>query len=728
MKRFVNFRPLFTIFLMFLFAIFATIKSFLSDFIPLVILSVIFLVAVVIFIVSCIKKDFLKLFFGAFGVKSAKLFCLLVIIPIICGSLFSATSFLLNSNRNVANGTYQFSCNVDEVTSAGGKTKLVLGDVVIDGNKYNFNVVASCDSIDVKVGNSLSFKGYFFASKLLQNGKINTNILKNNIKYYCSVDMDTLVISNGNTSVINKIKDKTKTFLLENMSEQNAGFSYAIMCGDKSLLADEYQQIFKNSGLAHVLAVSGLHIGFLVAIIDFVLKLFKLKGKYRFVITGAILLIYNIMCQFAPSVFRASVMSLCLMLGLIVGERNDTISNISLAGIIVLLFQPLYLFDVGFLLSFGSVFGIILFANYFNKLLQKIKFPKFLANSISVTISATVGTIPWICMFFNEFAPISLLSNLIVLPIFSLMFTILLLCSIANLLFNLPVLITFAQFFVNIVVNWSALFAKFGTISTISFDVLSAVVYYLVAFIASPYFMVKPYSKGVCALCLFVSLGTVLANCNTATIINKNQVFTTQNTKNMLFFTTKAGKTIISNIDYDTYHLSETANMLKQNKIRHIDYLLLYNYTDSMQHNVCTLAKSFSIATIYIFGDIQNSTKIGLADEIYSSGIINYADSNAVTLSDCNFYAEGYKNNGYYKAVKYRVDDINILQLLYFVSEYQLKNDNFFKNTTFDCVFVNKFNKIYSNISAKIYVSKSTKDNYPNVYLLADGEMFTYAG
>jgi ComEC/Rec2-related protein len=712
---------------MFLFAIFATIKSFLGNFIPLIILCIIFLVAVAILVVCCVKKDFLKLFFGSFGVKSVKMFCFLVIIPIICGSLFSATSFLLNSKRVVINGTYQVMCNVDEVTALDGKTRLVLGDVVIDGNNYNFNVVASCDSFDVKVGNKLSFKGYFYASKLVQNGKINTGILKNNIKYYCSVDVDTLVISNGNTSVINKIKDKTKTFLLENMTKQNAGFSYAVMCGDKSLLVDEYQQIFKNSGLAHILAVSGLHIGFLVAIINFILKLFKLKGKYRFIITGAILLIYNIMCQFAPSVFRASVMSLCLMLGLIVGERNDTISNISLAGIIVLLFQPLYLFDVGFLLSFGSVFGIILFANCLNKLLQKIKFPKFLANSISVTTSATIGTIPWICMFFNEFAPISLLSNLIVLPLFSIMFTILLLCSVANLLFNLPVLITFAQFFVNIVVSWSALFAKFGTISTLSFDVLSAIVYYFVAFIASPYFMVKPYSKGICVLCLFVSFCTALVNCNTATIINKNQVFTTQNTKNMLFFTTKAGKTIISNIDYDTCHLSETTNMLKQNKITHIDYLLLYNYTDSMQHNVCQIAKNFSIATIYIFGDIQNSTKIGLADEIYSSGIVNYAESNAVTLSECNFYAEGYKSDGYYKAVKYRVDDVNVLQLLYFVSEYQIKNNIFFKNTTFDCVFVNKFNKIYLNIPGKMYVSKNSNDNDSNVYLLADGEVFTYA-
>ena len=329
------------------------------------------------------------------------------------------------------------------------------------------------------------------------------------------------------------------------MTDDNAGFAYAVLVGDKSILSDDYYSTFKNAGLAHILAVSGLHVGFLVALVNIILKLCKVKGKYRFFAVLGILLIYNILCNFSPSVFRASVMSICLLLGLVLGERNDILSNLSLAGIIILLAMPLYLFDVGFLLSFGSVLGILFFAKPITKLLSKIKFPNFLAESIAVTISATIGTIPFTFKYFGEFAPISVLSNLFVLPLFSIMFSILILCVFLNLIVNLPFLISFSQFFVNILTNFSAIFAKFGLIKTINFDTISILIYYFICFVASPYFMISIKSKLIVVLGFVICLCGTISLCSIQKVIKNNSIYVSQSAIPSTLYVTKNNETIL---------------------------------------------------------------------------------------------------------------------------------------------------------------------------------------
>ena len=724
MKRFFNFRPLLLIFLTTIGSVYSVIKAFLGNLVPLIIFGTFIAFNLVVFIISLFKKDILPGLFKIFGVKSAKICSLIVLIAAVVFSAIASTTFLVSKNRALPNNNYSVTASVKEIVKSDDQIKILLGNVKINGKGYNFNILATASDDDYKVGDVLSFNSYLYQSKLVNNDSINRNILKTKVHYYCTINLENLTQQSGRASFVDALKNKTKSILLDNMTEENAGFSYAVLFGDKSLLTETYTEIFRNGGLAHILAVSGMHIAFLVGAILFVLKLCKVKKKVQFFVILGILFVYNLLCGFAPSVFRASVMSLCLMLGMLLGERNDNVSNISFAGVIILIFQPLYLFDVGFLLSFGAVFGIFIFAKTFEKLFVKIKLPKFLASSVSVIIAATLGTLPWVCKYFKILAPISLISNLIVVPLFSVMYVLLLFAVAINLIISLPFLIVASQFFVNIVVGWSAVFAKFGVISTINFDTLSAAIYYLVCLLASPYFIMKSRSKILCSLSALLVLTTSLAYCNSANIFNKNAIFASENTSKTLFFTTKSGKTILSNVSSDKYFTYHIQNFMTSENIKQLDYFVVYNYNDDMQENLSFVVNKYNVKNLYLFGEYDSGTLLGLINSIYSSSILNIVNSDSVILSD-EIEVDCYRVGNISKAVSIKIYGCQTLQILSSLTQSEIVCESIFAKN-YDAIYSQRYYSKYANINAEKYICVYSAESAENLFVLQPDEIYCY--
>ncbi len=680
----------------------------------------------IILIISLIKRKQTFNFLKMFDIKSIKVFSLLIFVAIIITSSLTIINFNIFNNRELKSGDYEISARVKEITVSDNSTYLLLDNVVIDNQSKSYNIEAVCGTNNFKVGDHIKFSGYLSKKNLITNKSINTNIIKLKTFYYVSIDDDSLQISNGKASFVDGIKDRSKTILAETMSEENSGFAFATIFGDKSLLSDEYYDIFKNAGLAHILAVSGMHIGFLVAIITGILQLCKVKKKYRFIAVAITLLFYNILCNFAPSVFRASVMSLCLLLGLVLGERNDSLSNISLAGIIILIVQPLYFFDVGFLLSFSSVVGILMFSKPISKLFGKLKFPKFLNSSMSLTISATIGTIPFVCKYFAKFAPISIVSNLIVIPIFSLMFSVLLISLFANLIFNLPFMLTISNFFVNVVANMSLLFAKFGMINTINFDNLSILIYYTISFIASKFVMMTAKSKILCSLSLIVLL------CSTLSIFNINQevlpdidICATKTSSNGLIFKTDQDKIILSGIDGGPYRFLGIKSMLNGLRLKKIDYLLVFNYKDTMQDNICEIAKNYAVDNIIVFGEYDNNKKFYLANTIYFVNNIQFSASQNIQID--NFTFTTFDNGESTKAVCFKLGETKFLQILQNLTKTEIANYSFFRQTFNFCLantIYDKYLDLYSSLflARRGEVTTTTK----NLEFIDRSNLWTY--
>lgn len=144
--------------------------------------------------------------------------------------------------------------------------------------------------------------------------------------------------------------------------EKEAGILKSIITGDRSGLDSDAADSFRNAGIYHFLAISGLHLSVISACL---LTLFgRISKKAAVLFTSVFLLLYCVMVGSGVSVMRAVVMAHLYMLCRLLGRRYDLINSVSLAAIVLLLVNPLFIYDTGFLYSFGAVFGIALVSVY----------------------------------------------------------------------------------------------------------------------------------------------------------------------------------------------------------------------------------------------------------------------------------------------------------------------------------------------------------------------------
>ena len=172
------------------------------------------------------------------------------------------------------------------------------------------------------------------------------------------------------------------------MGEGEFAFSYALLVGNDDFMDDGVITQFRQAGVAHIFAVSGLHIGFLAGVISFVLRKLKTNRWFNLIFTIFILIIYSGVCGFSASSVRATVMCGVMLLITNLGMRYDGLSALGLAGILVLLLSPVEAFCAGFQLSFIVVFGILVLTPKLKKL-----FGNILPINPPNTIPAKIGDI-----------------------------------------------------------------------------------------------------------------------------------------------------------------------------------------------------------------------------------------------------------------------------------------------------------------------------------------------
>ena len=207
------------------------------------------------------------------------------------------------------------------------------------------------------------------------------------------------------------------TFPVEANDSSNIAIVAAMTLGDKSGLSQATKQLFSITGSSHVLALSGLHLGILYAILMFAFSRRK-KSIWAQMIVILAIWTYVLLTGLPTSLVRAATMFTILGLVSLAHRSAYTINSLSLAAIIMLVANPLLLWDIGFQLSFAAVFAILLFFQWleswgFNPhtVLQKA-----FATFVLLPIAAQIGTFPLVLYHFGQFSSCFLLSNLIVVP------------------------------------------------------------------------------------------------------------------------------------------------------------------------------------------------------------------------------------------------------------------------------------------------------------------------
>ena len=230
-------------------------------------------------------------------------------------------------------------------------------------------------------------------------------------------------IGTSDRSLIQKYKLRVKDILEEYLSDDYSSLAYTMLFGDKAGMDEDISSSFSASGIAHLLAVSGLHVGFIVTMIGFILGPFKASKKTKFVVVSIVAFLYAMLCGFSVSVSRAFIMTAVLLYFNSKYKENDSLSALAFAGILLLLICPIRVYDAGFRLSFCAVLGIILLTKPMQRMFSKIFKPK-LSSTLAVSLSAQIGTLPAMVFHFEKLSIFALVANLLAIPIASLAFMI----------------------------------------------------------------------------------------------------------------------------------------------------------------------------------------------------------------------------------------------------------------------------------------------------------------
>ncbi|MFQ6673770.1 MAG: DNA internalization-related competence protein ComEC/Rec2 [Fidelibacterota bacterium] len=199
----------------------------------------------------------------------------------------------------------------------------------------------------------------------------------------------------------------------------------ALVVGLREEVPNEITRDFFDTGVIHILAVSGLHVGYVLVILTAVVKLLRIPYRWDRIVLVMALVGYAVLSGGRASVWRATIMaSLYVMAPLF--QREANLWNIIAASALgLLIYDPTYLSDAGFLLSFSAVISIVFFYGQFEKILPKRIRISSIGNPIFrgamllfiISLSAQLGTLPFTWMFFNRIPLVSLAANVIVVPL-----------------------------------------------------------------------------------------------------------------------------------------------------------------------------------------------------------------------------------------------------------------------------------------------------------------------
>ena len=288
--------------------------------------------------------------------------------------------------------------------------------------KYYLNIKKS-ENIDLEYGDRINLTGDFIEPetqrnyrgfdyrKYLKTQGIYGNINVNNITKIQNIGLSPKITI---LKRINSISNKIKNIFKENFNEKISNLILGMLLGYTDEIDLNVKEDFSKSNISHILAVSGMHVGYVILFSNILFS--KLFGKRKtYFITINVLIFYMFLTGLSPSVVRASIMACLMLFSKLIYRKSDVWTNISISLLSLLIYNPFYIGNISLILSYVGTIGILTYSINF-KQTNKIK------DMIGITLSVTIFLIPILSIYFNKIPIfslfVSLLVGIIVLPIF----------------------------------------------------------------------------------------------------------------------------------------------------------------------------------------------------------------------------------------------------------------------------------------------------------------------
>lgn len=249
----------------------------------------------------------------------------------------------------------------------------------------------------------------------------NSYLIKNGVVATALVEPDNIISVRPEPGLLNSVRrlrrSVTHLILTAPFNNETAEFLNATLTGDASLMSTDTRQLFSATGLAHILALSGLHVGLIALFLSILLFPLYLSGHrcLKNIITIIALCFFAIMTGLPPSVVRAVIMASLFIIGSMLQRRQSAINSLCFAALAILSISPASLYSIGFQLSFIAVAAIVLIADRINPVDRRNIIGRHIVGYITVSIAAMAGTGVVSAYYFHIFPLYFLFANIIVM-------------------------------------------------------------------------------------------------------------------------------------------------------------------------------------------------------------------------------------------------------------------------------------------------------------------------
>lgn len=529
-------------------------------------------------------------------------------------------------------------------TSENIAVQAVVNDVIKEYDEYTKYSITSQKLITSEYKANDRINMYLYTSERLMLGdvvKFESKLRHGNIKrnesdfneelYFKTKKIKYKVFSDevlvcGKTSSlqisINKISEKIQSIIYNIYNEKDAGIITAMVIGDKTGLDSKIYETYRQAGIVHIIAISGLHISILATILLFLLKPF---GRY---VPPIILLIflafYSILTGCSVSIVRASIMMLFYIMGGLISRRYDILSSAAVTCCILLCYNPYYIYDLGFQYSFISVFAIGLTTEILNKYNIKNKFIALFIISLAVSLA----TKPITMYNFYYINSIDVFLNVIVLFIMQIMMPLILISVVAGFIYiKLGLLVgTVVHLLLNIIEYLSEITLKIplSYIMTGGASILIIITLYLIIISVYKILIGKKYTIPLLLICI---LFIAYTNISKYTGFQADFIYVGQGDCTILRENDKCFLIDCGSSEYRPYGQT-ILNELSYNNVKKINGIYISHLDYDHMGGIIEIADFITIENIYIGSNfIENENYYMLLDAASKNNInIEYID------------------------------------------------------------------------------------------------------
>ena len=464
-----------------------------------------------------------------------------------------------------------------------------------------------------------NYKGFDYR-QYLKTQKIQGIVIADNVK---------ILKAKYKNNLIYQMQKKRKAIIKEKLPSETGDLLLAILLGDKKDLSEQIQINFKNSNLSHMLAVSGAHVSYIIIGLTYITQNSIMGKRKARVFCIFFLIIFMAITNFTPSVTRACIMAILTLVSEILYKKADIYTNISISALIILLYNPYSLLDLGFKLSFGGTIGIVIFMRFIKKKQEEPKLLNYIKQMALVSICANIIIIPIIMNNFNTVSLTFLVSNILASPILAIIvivgFSIIIISIISHSLSNL--LVFWLNPILNLLIKISSFCSKlpFAKILVVTPYIFNIIFYYTIILYLVNYNNLKQFIKKKTVILLSIIL--ILSNFIFYILPQDLKIyFIDVGQGDSTLIVTPSKKTIlIDGGGSESFDVGEKVLLpyLLDRRIRKIDYIMISHFDTDHCKGIFTVIENLKVKNIIISKQAEKSENYKKFKEIVANKKIN---------------------------------------------------------------------------------------------------------